>query len=119
MCSITDRRLALIGLAIDELAEAARVAAGDPGPGTPGTTAEGTMTQGSGSQDTMARDTMAQDTMAERVARIWAMVADLDPGLAHRLSQYTDQPTTDQPTTSQPTMGNTSTSLPTPDPGHA
>jgi hypothetical protein len=114
MCSITDRRLALIGLAIDELAEAARVAAGDPGPGTPGTTAEGTMTQDSGSQDEMARDTMAHDTMAERVARIWAMVADLDPGLAHRLSQYTDQPTTSQPTT-----GNTSTGQPTPDPGHA
>jgi hypothetical protein len=109
MCSITDPRLALIGLAIDELAEAARVAAGDPGPGTPGTTAEGTMTQDSGSQDAMA-----QDTMAERVARIWAMVADLDPGLAHRLSQYTDQPTTSQPTT-----GNTSTGQPTPDPGHA
>jgi len=109
MCSITDRRLALIGLAIDELAEAARVAAGDPGPGTTGTTAEGTMTQDSGSQDAMA-----QDTMAERVARIWAMVADLDPGLAHRLSQYTDQPTTSQPTT-----GNTSTGQPTPDPGHA
>lgn len=109
MCSITDRRLALIGLAIDELAEAARVAAGDPGPGTPGTTAEGTMTQDSGSQDAMAHD-----TMAERVARIWAMVADLDPGLAHRLSQYTDQPTTGQPTTC-----NTSTGQPTPDPGHA
>jgi hypothetical protein len=109
MCSITDRRLALIGLAIDELAEAARVAAGDPGPGTPGTTAEGTTTQDSESQDAMA-----QDTMAERVARIWAMVADLDPGLAHRLSQYTDQPTTSQPTT-----GNTSTGQPTPDPGHA
>jgi hypothetical protein len=109
MCSITDPRLALIGLAIDELAEAARVAAGDPGPGTPGPTAEGTMTQDSGSQDAMARD-----TMAERVARIWAMVADLDPGLARRLSQYTDQPTTSQPTT-----GNTSTGQPTPDPGHA
>jgi hypothetical protein len=66
MCSITDPRLALIGLAIDELAEAARVAAGDSRPGT-------------------------SDTMAERVASIWAMVADLDPGLAKRLSQYTDQ----------------------------
>lgn len=109
MCSITDPRLALIGLAIDELAEAARVAAGDPGPGTPGTTAEGTTAQDSGS-----RAAVAQDTMAERVARIWAMVADLDPGLAHRLSQYTDQPTTSQPTT-----GNTSTGQPTADPGHA
>jgi hypothetical protein len=29
--------------------------------------------------------------MAERVAGIWAMVADLDPALAHRLSQYTGQ----------------------------
>jgi hypothetical protein len=114
MCSITDRRLALIGMAIDELAEAARVAAGAPGPGTPGTTAEGTVTQDSGSQDTMA-----PDTMAERVARIWAMVADLDPGLAHRLSQYTDQPTTDQRATGHPTTGNTSTGQPTPDPGHA
>ncbi len=71
MCSITDGRLALIGTAIDELAEAARLAAAGAGtghsrPGTP-------------------------DTMAERVAGIWAMVADLDPGLAQRLSQYTDQ----------------------------
>jgi hypothetical protein len=61
MCSITDERLALIGTAIDELAEAARGAAGDPGAGP----------------------------MAERVACIWAMVAELDPALAHRLSHYT------------------------------
>jgi hypothetical protein len=74
MCSITDPRLALIGTAIDELAEAARIAAGDPGAGTPDTTAE---------------DAMSQDAMAQRVACIWAMVADLDPALAHRLSQYT------------------------------
>ena len=71
MCSITDPRLALIGLAIDELAEAARVEAA--GAGT-----------GDSRPDT-------SDTMAERVARIWAMVADLDPGLAKRLSQYSDQ----------------------------
>ncbi len=66
MCSITDPRLAMIGTAIDELAqaardEAARTRAGDERPGTP-------------------------DTMAERLAGIWAMVADLDPGLAGRLS---------------------------------
>jgi hypothetical protein len=109
MCSITDQRLALIGMAIDELAEAARVAAGDPGAGPPDTTAEGTMTQDSGPQDTMSQYAMTQDTMAERVARIWAMVADLDPGLAHRLSQYTGQPTT----------GETSTGQNAPDPGHA
>lgn len=83
MCSITDERLALIGTAIDELAEAARVAAGDGGADTPDTLA----------QDTLAQDTLTQDAMAERVAGIWAMVADLDPALAHRLSQYTGQPT--------------------------
>ena len=76
MCSMTDPRLAMIGTAIDELAAAARAdaaraeaagaGAGDNRPGT-------------------------ADTMAERVAGIWAMVADLDPGLAQRLSQYTDQ----------------------------
>ncbi len=94
MCSIADERLALIGTAIDELAEAARVAAGDAGAGISGT--------------------MARDTMAERVAVIWAMVADLDPALAHRLSQYTGQPSPGQPTTGQPTTGQS-----TPDPGHA
>ena len=67
MCSITDPRLAMIGTAIDELAEAARAEAAQPraGLGTSG-------------------------TMAERVAGIWAMVAELDPGLAQRLAQYTD-----------------------------
>jgi hypothetical protein len=73
MSSITDPRLALIGAAIDELAEASRAASGSPGSSlTPG----GPDTSG---------------TMAERVARIWAMVADLDPGLAQRLSGYTGQ----------------------------
>jgi hypothetical protein len=68
MCSMTDPRLAMIGTAIDELAEAARAEATAAG-SRPG----------------------AADTMAERVADIWAMVADLDPGLAQRLSRYTDQ----------------------------
>ncbi|MDX6334873.1 MAG: hypothetical protein QOG05_2213 [Streptosporangiaceae bacterium] len=75
MCSMTDPRLAMIGTAIDELAEAARAEAardGTASPGTPG-------------------DTDTSDTMAERVAGIWAMVADLDPGLAQRLARYTDQ----------------------------
>jgi hypothetical protein len=71
MSSTTDPRLAMIGAAIDELAEASRAASGTPGssPGVPDTSG----------------------TMAERVARIWAMVADLDPGLAQRLPGYTDQ----------------------------
>ena len=71
MCSMTDPRLAMIGTAIDDLAEAARAeaAAARAGDGRPG----------------------SADTMAERVAGIWAMVADLDPGLAQRLSQYPGQ----------------------------
>ena len=107
MCSITDERLALIGTAIDELAEAARVAAGDAGADIP---------------DTLAQDTLTQDAMAERVAGIWAMVADLDPALAHRLSQYTSHPTTGQPTTGQPTRSQPTdhtTGQSRPDPGHA
>jgi hypothetical protein len=91
MCSITDGRLALIGTAIDELAEAARVVADDAGAGRPDAMA----------QDTMAQDARSHDVLAERVAVIWGMVADLDPALAHRLSQYTGQPTTGQPTTGQ------------------
>ena len=76
MSSMTDPRLAMIGAAIDELAEASRAAGSTPGPGsTPG----------------------ASGSMAERVARIWAMVADLDPGLAQRLSGYTGQDPQDRP----------------------
>ncbi len=72
MCSMTDPRLAMIGTAIDELAEAARARGG----------------RGRGRR--ISRPGTA-GTMAERVAGIWAMVADLDPGLAQRLSRYTDQ----------------------------
>ena len=74
MSSITDPRLAMIGAAIDELAKASRAASGSPGSGSPGSSVPD-----------------ASGTMAERVARIWAMVADLDPGLAQRLPGYTDQ----------------------------
>ena len=78
MSSMTDPRLAMIGAAIDELAEASRAASGTPGPSAiPG-----------------APDTSG--SMAERVARIWAMVADLDPGLAQRLPGYTGQDPQDQ-----------------------
>ena len=83
MSSTTDPRLAMIGAAIDELAEASRAASGSPGSSTPG-----------------VPDTSG--TMAERVARIWAMVADLDPGLAQRLPGYTDQHPLDRQTP-QPT----------------
>jgi hypothetical protein len=79
MSSMTDPRLAMIGAAIDELAEASRAASGTPGPGS-----------SPGGPD-------PSGSMAERVARIWAMVADLDPGLAQRLSGYTGQDPQDQP----------------------
>jgi len=65
MCSIPDAwpapdpRLALIGVAIDRLAEEARL-------GASGT-----------------------DGMAARLACVWAMMADLDPALAQRLPKYT------------------------------
>ena len=79
MSSMTDPRLAMIGAAIDELAEASRAASGTPGPGS-----------SPGGPD-------PSGSMAERVARIWAMVADLDPGLAQRLSGYTGQDPQDRP----------------------
>ncbi len=78
MCSMTDPRLAMIGTAIDELAEAAQAEAARDRAAGPGTAATSGIAATS-------------DTMAERVAGIWAMVADLDPGLAQRLPRYTDQ----------------------------
>jgi hypothetical protein len=66
MCSIPDPRpapdprLTLIGVAIDKLAEEARAS-----------------TSGDGA-----------DGMVQRLACIWAMVADLDPALAQRLPRY-------------------------------
>ncbi len=59
MSSIADPRLALLGTAIDDLAAAA-------GPGAE-----------------------ELDSLAARLADLWALVAELDPGLAARLSRYT------------------------------
>jgi hypothetical protein len=96
MCSMIDARLAMIGTAIDELAEAARTQAAR-------TQAGGAQAGRDGAGRDWAGDAEpgTSDTMAERVAGIWAMVADLDPGLAQRLSQYTDQDSgqVPQPTT--------------------
>ena len=61
MCS-TEERLALIGEAIDEVAAASREGAAS----------------GAGMADLTAR-----------LARIWAMLAELDPALATRLRGYT------------------------------
>jgi hypothetical protein len=66
MCSIPDARIALIGQAIDELAEQTRT-------GVAG----------------RATDAGGTEGVAERLAQIWAMVAELDPELAARLPRYT------------------------------
>ena len=63
MCSTTGERLATIGNAIDELAAAAA-------------------TEARAGQSGQAGD------IADRLARLWAMVADLDPELARRLPGY-------------------------------
>jgi hypothetical protein len=77
MCSIADARLALIGQAIDELAdEMRRTRAGAQQTGT-----ESTRT---GSTGTVAD----ADSVVQRLATLWAMVAELDPGLAERAARY-------------------------------
>lgn len=61
MCSSTAARLARVGEAIEQLAaEAASVAEGTP------------------------------EQVAGRLAAIWDMMAELDPGLARKLRGYTD-----------------------------
>jgi len=61
MCSTVEGRLAMIGEAIDEVAAAMSEGAAS----------------GAGLED-----------MAGRLARIWAMLAELDPALARRLRGY-------------------------------
>jgi hypothetical protein len=60
MCSTTGGRLARLGQAIDELAAQSQAQAG-PG---------------------------AADDVADRLAGVWAMLAELDPELAKRLAGY-------------------------------
>jgi hypothetical protein len=60
MCSTTSERLARIGMAIDQLAA-----------------------------DALAADRAGSDAgMRDRLASIWAMVAELDPELARRVPEY-------------------------------
>jgi hypothetical protein len=61
MCSTREARIASIGAAIEEVAAAARASEAGPGDVT---------------------------DLAARLARIWAMVAELDPALAARLRSY-------------------------------
>lgn len=72
-----------LGRAIDELADAARAqdGAGQDSGRRDGTGRDGTPT-GDAGQDGAARD------VATRLARVWEMVAELDPELARRLAGY-------------------------------
>jgi hypothetical protein len=73
MCSTASERLARLGEAIDELAA-----------------------------DSLAPPATRSDaSMRERLARIWAMVADLDPELARRVCDY--HPDRDQGSGANPT----------------
>ena len=70
MCSTPSERLARIGEAIDKLAADSRA----PDPAGPDPAGPGPAGVDGGIQD--------------RLARIWAMVAELDPGLARRVTDY-------------------------------
>lgn len=68
MCSTASERLARIGMAIDELAA-----------------------------DCLAPDRAGPDAgMQERLAGIWAMIAELDPELARRMPEYDVSPAADE-----------------------
>jgi hypothetical protein len=70
MCSTPSERLARIGEAIDKLAADSR-APDHAGPDPAGTDSAG-----------------ADACIEDRLARIWAMVAELDPELARRVTDY-------------------------------
>jgi hypothetical protein len=74
MRSIPDARIALLGQAIDELAQQTRT-------GTHRGAADETGPDGGNTDAGM-------EGVAQRLAAIWAMVAELDPGLAARLPRY-------------------------------
>jgi len=84
MCSTASEQLARICRAIEELADRSATGGGNAGAGTaeePGqTTAPG------------AGDRGAEDNLTARLAAIWAMVAEADPGLARRLPGYLADP---------------------------
>jgi len=89
MCSTPDARIALLGQAIDELARQMRTgthrgAAGGTRPDGAGPGGAQTSSTGSSDGETDA----GMEGVAQRLAAIWAMVAELDPGLAARLPRY-------------------------------
>jgi hypothetical protein len=85
MCSTTGGQLARICRAIEELADRS---------GSGGSTAAETAEPGEAAAPG-PDDTGAQDDLAARLARlaaIWAMIAEADPGLARRLPGYLADP---------------------------
>jgi len=85
MCSTPSERLARIGEAIDKLAADSRAPhPAGPHPVRPDTAGPDTADPDTGGPDPASADGGIQD----RIARIWAMVAELDPGLARRVTDY-------------------------------
>jgi hypothetical protein len=85
MCSITGDgtdELGRLGQAIDDLADAV-AAQQDPQAGQP----EGGQPEG-GQAARAASPELSMPELAARLAAIWQMVAELDPELARRLSEY-------------------------------
>ena len=93
MCSTPDARIALLGQAIDELAADTRTGTQSA---TAQTTAQSAGTESGGTESAGTESggvesggaATEMDGVAERLARIWAMVAELDPGLAECLPRY-------------------------------
>jgi hypothetical protein len=83
MCSDTGGQLARICRAIEELA--GRSATGSSA-GAGATAEPGGATAGG------SDDTGAEEDLTARLAAIWAMVAEADPGLARRLPGYLTDP---------------------------
>lgn len=82
MCSTTGERIARIGVAIDELAAAARQTEA-------GSRHDRESRAGQASQAGQGDDVPGQaDDVSGRLAQLWAMVAELDPELAKRLPRY-------------------------------
>jgi hypothetical protein len=81
MCSTVSEQLARIGQAIDELAAETR------GPGQPerGAAAAGTAGAGPAAGGPAG-------SLDDRLARIWLMMAELDPELARRVTDYGGSP---------------------------
>jgi hypothetical protein len=77
VCSTTASRIARICAAIEELTRSSP----EPGSG-------GLPKPGSGGPGVGTSASAVDDDVADRLAAIWAMIADIDPGVAKRLPGY-------------------------------